>query len=46
VKIASEQRNELIAVNQLTSLVNSKKTVGVAVERKTKCSSACNYRPL
>jgi hypothetical protein len=36
----------LIPVDKFTPLVNSKKAVGVAVERKTKCSTACNYRPL
>ena len=46
MKIASEQRNKLIAVDQFAPLVNSKKTIGVAVERQTKCSAACNYRPL
>ena len=45
-KIAREKRNELIAVDQFAPFVDGKKAVGVAVERQTKCSTACNHRPL
>ena len=45
-KIASEQRNELIPVDQFAPLVNSKKAVGITVEREAKCSAACNHGPL
>ena len=46
MKIASEQSNQLIAVDEFAAFIDCQKAVGVTVESQPECSSACNYRPL
>jgi hypothetical protein len=45
-KIARKQCNQLIAIYEFTAFIDRKKSIGVAIKREPKCSTACNYRTL